>query len=136
VADPNDPFYAGQTADTLNPTEECFTVTGQAALATEQDWLPNDTATLTGPGTLSGTLTFTLYTGDNCGETSGAPVDGQEYTVNVTNAASGSEFSTSNETFTVKAADAGSYSWLVHYDDNVLADPADRCETSTISITD
>jgi hypothetical protein len=136
VADPNDPFYAGQTADTLNPTEECFTVTGQAGLATAQDWLPNDTATLTGPGTLSGTLTFTLYTGDNCGKTSGATVAGQQYTVNVTNAASGSKFSTSNETFTVEAADAGSYSWLVHYDDNVLADPADRCETSTLSITD
>ena len=56
--------------------------------------------------------------------------------MNVTNAASGSKFSTSNQTFKVKAADAGSYSWLVHYDDNVLADPADRCETSTLSITD
>ena len=90
----------------------------------------------TGPSTLSGTLMFTLYTGDNCGTTSGAPVAGQQYTVNVTNAASGSKFSTSNQTFKVKAADAGSYSWLVQYDDNVLADPADRCETSTLSITD
>jgi hypothetical protein len=132
----DDTNYPGQTAHTDNLADECFTVTGTASLSTAQDWLPNDSATLTGDANLNGTLTFTLYTGDNCGATSGAPVTGQSYTVNVLDATSGSEFSTSNETFTVKAADAGSYSWLVHYDDNTLADPADRCETSSVSITD
>jgi hypothetical protein len=117
-------------------TTECFTVTGRAALTTAQRWRPNDSATLTGPSNLNGTLTFTLYTGDNCGVTSGAAVPSQQYVVTVTNAASGSTFSTSNTTFDVVAANAGSYSWLVHYDDNVLADPDDRCEKSTVSITD
>ena len=106
-----------------------------AALTTAQRWRPNDSATLTGPSNLNGTLTFTLYTGDNCGVTSGAPVPNQQYVVPVTNAASGSTFSTNNTTFDVVAANAGSYSWLVHYDD-VLADPDDHCEKSTVSITD
>lgn len=122
--------------DHFDGTTECFTVTGRAALTTAQDWLPNDTATLTGPSNLNGMLTFTLYTGDNCGLTSGAPVPNQQYVVTVSNAASGSTFPTSNTSFKVTTANAGSYSWLVHYDDNVLADPDDRCETSTVSITD
>ena len=49
----------------------------QRCITTSQDWLPNDTATLTGPTNLTGTLTFQLYTGDNCGVTSGAPVANQ-----------------------------------------------------------
>ena len=95
--------------------------------------MPNDTATLTGPTNLTGTLTFQLYTGDNCGATSGAPVAGQEYIVPVNNAASGSTFSTSNTTFKVKAS--ASYSWLVTYNDNTLGDPAPHCEKSTLTIT-
>jgi hypothetical protein len=135
--------YTGDSPNTngAGPTacpdaNEAVIVTGNAQLATAQDWLPNDTATLTGDTNLNGTLTFTLFTGDNCGVTSGAPVSGQQYVVAVVDAPSGSEFSTSNTTFKVKAADAGSYSWLVSYDDDVLNDPDDRCETSTLTITD
>jgi hypothetical protein len=131
--------YTGSSPNTLGAAGSCpdaaeeATVIGNAALTTEQDWLPNDTATLTGPTNLTGTLTFKLYTGDNCGATSGAPVANQEYIVPVNNAASGSTFSTSNTTFKVKAS--ASYSWLVTYVDNVLGDPAPHCEKSTLSIT-
>ena len=53
----------------------------------------------------------------------------------VTNAASGSSFPTNNTTAVVAATD-GNYSWLVHYDDNVLSNPADSCsETTAIDIT-
>ena len=135
--------YSGDSPNTLGAgpsgcpegTEE-VTVGGEAGLATAQDWLPNDTATLTGPTNLNGTLTFTLYTGDNCGVTSGAAVPGQEYIVPVVNAPSPSDFSTSNTTFVVDASNEGSYSWLVSYDDANLADPDDECEVSTVSITD
>jgi hypothetical protein len=136
--------YSGSSPNTLgtdlspcpDPSgAENVVITGNAALATTQDWLPNDTATLTGPTNLSGTLTFQLYTGSTCA-TGGTPVAGQLYTVPVSNAASGSTFSTSNTTFKVRDANEGSYSWLVTYDDNVLADPAPRCETSTLTITD
>jgi hypothetical protein len=116
-----------------NDGDEEVVVTGSAGLSTAQDWLPNDTATLTGPVNLNGTLTFQLYSGDNCGATSGSAVSGQLYTVTVTNKASGSTFSTSNTTFKVTAG--ASYSWKVTYDDNVLTDPAPSCEKSTLTIT-
>jgi len=119
-----------------NDGDEEVTVTGTSSLSTAQDWLPNDTATLTGDTNLNGTVTFQLYTGDNCGETDGAAVTGQQYTVPVSNAPSGSEFHTSNTTFKVKAADAGKYSWLVTYDDTKLADPDPVCESSDLSISD
>ena len=136
VYDPlNDPNYQGK-GGSFDGSNECFTVIGSAGLSTAQDWLPNDTATLTGDANLNGTLTFTLYTGDNCGVTSGSAVSGQTYTITVSGAASGTQFSTSNTTFKVKIATAGSYSWLVHYQDSVLTSPTDKCEKSTVSITD
>jgi hypothetical protein len=138
--------YSGNLPNTLGvaaiaclsqPATEKVTVTGHSHLSTAQDWLPNDTATLTGDTTLSGSLTFTLFHGDNCGVTSGLAVTGQSYTVPVpAGTASGSTFSTSNSTFKVTTANAGDYSWLVHYHDNVLTSPADTCEKSTVSITD
>ena len=114
---------------------EDVVVVGQSALSTAQDWLPNDTATVTGPTNLNGTLTFTLYTGSDCA-TSGTPVPNQSYSFTLTNAASPAVRSTTNSTFKVTAANEGAYSWLVHYDDTTLTDPPDRCETTTVSITD
>ena len=62
---------------------------------------------------------------------------GQSYSFTLANAPSPAVRSTSNATFKVTAANAGAYSWLVHYDDTILTDPApNRCETSTVSITD
>ncbi len=116
-------------------SDEAVVVSGSAGLSTAQDWLPNDTATLTGDTNLTGTLTFQLYTGDNCGVTDGSAVSGQSYTVNVSNAASGSTFSTNNTTSFVQA-DSGKYSWLVTYDDHHLADPGASCESTDINITD
>jgi len=135
--------YTGDSPNTLGagPTacpdaNEAVIVTGTSALATAQDWLPNDTATITGDTNLNGTLTFQLYTGDNCGATSGSAVSGQFYSFTLTNASSPAVRSTTNTTFKVDTASQGSYSWLVHYDDTTLTDPPDRCETSTVSITD
>jgi hypothetical protein len=135
TADPDDPNYPGQAALTDNLTEECFTVTGSSGLATAQDWLPNDTATLTGDSNLNGTLTFQLYTGTDC-EVTGTAVTGQFYSIDVVDAAPGSTFNTSNTTFKVNAGNEGSYSWRVIYDDDTLADPVPVCETSTVAITD
>jgi hypothetical protein len=135
--------YAGKNADTSNPTQECFTVTGAAASASAQRWLPNDRIVLTGDTNLNGTLTVTLYSGADCGATGGLAVPGQQYIIPVTNAASGTAFNTTNTTFYVGTnADGtaggtpGAYSWLVHYDDTTLSDPLDRCESSNVSITD
>jgi hypothetical protein len=135
--------YSGDSPNTLGagPTgcpdvNEEVVVTGNAQSATAQDWLPNDTATITGDTNLNGTLTFQLYTGNNCGVTSGSAVPGQSYSFTLTNAPSPAVRSTTNTTFKVTAANQGAYSWLVHYDDTTLTDPADKCETSTVSITD
>jgi hypothetical protein len=135
--------YSGDSPNTLGagPTgcpdvNEEVVVTGRSFSATAQDWLPNDTATITGDTNLNGTLTFQLYTGDNCGVTSGAAVPGQSYSFTLTNAPSPAVRSTTNTTFKVTAANEGAYSWLVHYDDTTLTDPLDKCETTTVSITD
>src|SRR5206468_2754176 len=53
---------------------ECFPVRDSTSYTSVQDWLPNDTATVTSAGStaLNGSLTFTLYSGNNCGATSGS----------------------------------------------------------------
>jgi hypothetical protein len=131
----DDPNTNGATTSCPDANEE-VTVGGTSSLATDQDWLPNDTATLTGDTNLTGTLTFQLYTGDNCGVTDGEAVAGQSYSPTVADAASGSTFSTSNTTFVVKEADSGNYSWLVTYVDDNLESPDPVCETTEITIVD
>ena len=133
---------AETTPTRSEPTTSCpdaneeVTVGGTSSLVTDQDWLPNDTATLTGDTNLTGTLTFQLYTGDNCGVTDGEAVAGQSYSPTVADAASGTTFSTSNTTFVVKEADSGNYSWLVTYVDDNLESPDPVCETTEITIVD
>jgi hypothetical protein len=122
---------------------ETITVIGSADSASQQRWLPNDRVVLTTTGgtTLNGTLTVTLYPSIDC---TGTAVSGQTYTFNPSGDPSGSVYQTTNTTFFVgtnpdgtAGGAAGSYSWLVHYHDNNLTSPADRCETSTVSpITD
>ena len=112
-------------------------VTGSAAFTTEQNWLPNDSATVTAPAgtTLNGTLSFTLYdTADCTGNvlydesftiTAGAPGGTTRTTTNGTNPA---------DTFVAEASDH--VSWLVEYDDTTLNDPADSCKEDTNLIID
>jgi len=156
----NDPNYGGQTANTSNPAAECLTVTGTSSSSSKQRWLPNDRVTLTGDGNLNGTLTVTLYSGTfggtaaNCTApaATATAVPGQSYSITVTNGdKTGAPYNTSNTdpatapntTFYVgtkpngdAGGAAGTYFWLVHYVDNALASPTDRCETSTLTITD
>jgi hypothetical protein len=158
VYDPgNDPNYQSSAGILDGSSTECFTVTGTSASSSAQRWLPNDRVTLTGDAALNGTLTVTLYSGTfsgtaaNCTAGSATAVTGQSYTFTVTNGAkTGASFNTSNTdpatsghtTFYVgtnpdgtAGGTTGTYFWLVHYDDNTLTDPTDRCETSTVSIT-
>jgi hypothetical protein len=124
--------YAGQTGGVDNAADECFTVTGQASLSTAQDWLPNDSATITGPTALSGTATFTLYHDLTCGNDGGAVVYGP---VGVSVSGSSPQtVGTLNTTKVVQATD-GNYSWKVTYADAVLGAPSASCETTSIDIT-
>jgi hypothetical protein len=140
-----DPNNLGSTHnDACDDTDETVEVTGTSSLSTDQDWLPNDTATLTGDANLNGTLTFTLYNDGTCGDDGGTAQYSEEVTVD--DAASGSSFSTSNgepasathdAPFFVTTDNDGSYSWLVQYVDDNLTSPDDSCvEVTDITVTD
>jgi len=105
----------------------------------------------TSGGTLTGTLTVSLYSGtftvttgvctpDSPGSTA---ITGQSYTFNPSDAASGSTFNTTNSTFFVGTGpdgtntygSPGAYFWLVQYHDNNLTSPKDHCESSNVTIT-
>ncbi len=133
--------YSGDSPNTndIDPTgcpdaNEAVIVTGEAALSTAQDWLPNDTATITGPTALSGTATFTLFTGIDCGAGGDDNIVYGPVDVGVSGP-SPQTAETANTTLVLEAG-SGGYSWLVSYDDAVLDDPVDSCETTTITITD
>lgn len=135
-----------------------------ASSSSAQRWLPNDRIVLnaTGGATLDGTLTATLYhgtfdgTGANCtvDPNEATAVSGQSYTFDTSPGPdpgvpdpSGTVYQTTNSTFFVgtnpdgsaggaAGSSAGNYFWLIDYDDANLADPADRCESSNVTITD
>jgi len=125
------------TGSSDSSSGECFTVTDTTASSSAQNWLPNDTATVTaGAGApLNGTLSAQLYTGDNCGVTSGSAVSGQLYTLTLTNATSLADrtLTTSNSTFLVKSS--ASVSWLITFtstDSNVSG--STHCEVTSLTI--
>jgi hypothetical protein len=129
---------ANYTGSSDASSGECFTVTDTFANTSAQDWLPNDTATVASAhgAPLNGTLSAQLYTGDNCGATSGAAVNGQLYQKPLTNATSAADrtLTTSNTTFKVSAST--STSWLVTFtstDPNVTG--TSHCESTSLTIT-
>jgi hypothetical protein len=141
VYDPGtDPNYAGQ-GGSFTSVDECFTVTGVATLSTNQNWVPNDSATITGPTSLSGTATFTLYHDADCGagvgEGAADIVYGPE-PVTVSGSSPQTVHTTNSNPATLVVLDAtdGEYSWLVSYADGTLGAPDNVCETTTIAITD
>jgi hypothetical protein len=133
-----DPPNTNGTDHNLNCTDtnEDVVVTDTTAATSAQTWLPNDTGTITSAGgaALNGTLSIQLYTGDNCGATSGSAVSGQLYTKTLTNAASPQSLTTSNTTFSVTAS--SSVSWKVTFassDPNVAS--TSHCESTSLTIT-
>jgi hypothetical protein len=129
---------ANYTGSSDATSGECFTVTDSTANTSAQNWLPNDTATVTAAhgAPLNGTLAAQLYTGDNCGATSGSAVSGQLYQKTLTNATTAADrtLTTSNTTFTVSASSATS--WLVTFtstDSNVSPTPS-HCESTSLTI--
>jgi hypothetical protein len=120
-------------ASSDSASTECFTVTDSTSITSTQSWVPNDSATVTAAGgsALSGTLTFTLYNGTDCGET-GTAVANQSYPFTITAGASPVTRSTSNTT----AVPAGSYSWLVTFDSSDNQFDSSHCEESTLSVDD
>jgi hypothetical protein len=133
-----DPPNTNGTSHNLDcsDTNENVTVTDTTASSSAQTWLPNDTAAVTSAhgAPLNGTLSVQLYTGPDCGATSGSAVSGQLYQATLTNAASPATLTTTNTSFTVSTSN--SVSWLVTFasnDPNVTG--SSHCETTTMTIT-
>jgi len=117
-------------------TAEDVTVTGSAAFNTQQNWLPNDSATVTAPAgtTLNGTLTFTLYGTANC---SGTALYTESFTITNGDQAGETRATTNGSVpaTTYVATAGGTFTWLVSYNDTALNDPANSCkEDSTLTI--
>jgi hypothetical protein len=112
--------------------EDVVVTTVPSMLSTDQNWLPNDSATVTAPagsGNLAGTVSFDLYASADC---TGTAI--YSTTANVSGAAP-KTVSTSNTT--VKATASGSYSWKVSYDSTNPAQrdiPASCQETTSLTI--
>lgn len=155
--------YGGNLPNTTAPTtantcaapgaNERVTVIGSVTSATKQRWLPNDRIVLsTNAGVLDGSLVATLYYGNftvtngTCTANAGAV---NKYSITIDTSpggvpsASGTAFQTNNTNVFVgsnvdgSAAGAnGTYFWLIQYDDTNLDDPKDRCESTSITVTD
>jgi hypothetical protein len=135
-------FRAVYTSDTANytgssdsSTGECFQVKDTTAATSAQNWLPNDSATITSTGgtNLNGTLSFTLYSGDNCGATSGSVLRSAE-TFTLTDAASPATRVTTNST--TKVSTTSTVSWLVSFtSSDSLVGSSSHCEKTSLTIT-
>lgn len=159
---PNTGAATAVSCDTTGANNEQVTVIGSASSSSKQGWRPNDRITLTSTAgtTMSGDLTVTLYYGAlhtgatlaNCTLASGAVQEYQETWKSGGDnpAISGNPVTvhTNNTSFYVGTnPDTGaaggpdtdathSYIWLIHYVDNSLTSPNDRCEVSTITHND
>jgi hypothetical protein len=130
TADPADPNYAGQTAPTSNPTQECFTVTDVASTRTEQSWLPQDTAIVTSAGgsAIAGSVTWSFYENGTCAGTAARTLG--PVTVDATGRAT-----TNNTTYETTAK---TISWKAVFtsSNGVGSGPPAPCETMTVSVLD
>jgi len=137
-ADPDDPNYDEATDFDAS---ECLTVTDTSDTSTAQNWLPNDSATITSTGgsTLAGNVTFNLYDDGTCGDDGGSVVYGPEV-VDVatgTGTADSRTVTTSNTAFVVTSANnTGAYSWEVIYSGTSGISGSEACESTSITITD
>ena len=119
------------TANLCGAANESVIVTDTSSTVTKQNWLPNDSATLTtGGGTsLNGTLSFTLFESNNCTGTVLRPAE----TFTLTNAASGSIFNTTNSTVLVLTSTTVSWG-VIFTSSDPLVGSSSRCETTTLTV--
>jgi hypothetical protein len=134
--DPPNTNGTSHNLDCSDTANEDVIVRDTTAMTSAQTWLPNDTATVASAhgAPLNGTMSVQLYTGDNCGATSGSAVSGQLYTRTLTNATSPQSLTTTNTTFSVTTSQ--SVSWLVTFtstDPNVSG--SSHCENTSLTIT-
>jgi hypothetical protein len=129
VYDPGaDPNYQGK-GTSFDGSSECFTVTDTSSIVTDQNWLPNDSATVTtaGGSPVSGTVTFKLYEDADCGVTAPTAVK-----ATFTDSTPANGFTTNNTT--VYTANQ-TVSWKATFvSDNNVGGSTSTCEVSTVTI--
>ena len=119
------------TANGCNGANESVIVTDTSSTVTAQNWLPNDSATITtgGGSPLNGSLSFTLFESANCTGT----VLRSAQTFSLSNTASGTTFNTTNTT--VRVLTSTTVSWGVIF---TSSDPfvggSNRCETTSLVV--
>jgi hypothetical protein len=129
VYDPGtDPNYQASKGAFDGSSTECFTVTDTSSIVTNQNWLPNDSATVTtGGSTVSGTVTFKLYEDADCGVTAPTAVK-----TTFTDNTPGDGFTTNN---TSVYTSSQTISWEATFvSDNGVTSSTSSCETSTVTI--
>jgi hypothetical protein len=129
VYDPGaDPNYQGK-GTSFDGSSECFTVTDTSSIVTNQNWLPNDSATVTtaGGSQVSGTVTFSLYEDADCGVTVPTAVK-----ATFTDNTPGDGFTTGNSTVYTASQ---TVSWKATFvSDNNVGGSTSTCEVSTVTI--
>jgi len=141
---PGDTTYPPPPSGTFtNPdnTGECFRVQDTSSMTTAQNWLPNDSATITSAnGTaLNGTVDFTLYDGTLTNCTPGAAtVLYTEPTITLTaNTASPATVHTNNTDTKITVASNRTVTWRVVFtssDSGVASPTSATCETTNLTI--
>ena len=129
--------YTSTNANYLNSADagsegECLTVKDTTSGTSEQDWLPNDSATFTSLGgtALNGTVTFSLHSGLTC---AGTAIAGTTEQFTLTDEASPATRSTTNSTVLVKVSQ--DVSWLVVFaSSDPLVGGSQKCETTSLTI--
>jgi Cu/Zn superoxide dismutase len=113
------------------PGESSVVGKAPSSISTGQELFPQDAATIAAGagGTPTGTVTFKLFAPDDA-TCAGSPVYTE--TVSLTNGSA----STSNSTFSVNAADASTYRWLVEYGGDATHEGAtSACGTEHFTLT-
>jgi hypothetical protein len=114
---------------------ECFTVRDSTTATSAQDWLPNDTATITSTDsstTVSGTISITLYESADC---SGDAVSGQTYTSGTLSGTGSISYSTSNSTYKVSSSKSVSWKVVFTSSNTNLVGSSNHCETTSLTVT-
>ena len=126
-----DDFYLASAH--TDSTHECFTVKDTTSARSAQNWLPNDSATITSLGStaLNGTLSFTLYTGTTCAANGGTILRTAEtFSINEASPATRVTSNTATKVLTTQRV-----SWLVEFTSNEpLVAGSSHCESTSLTI--
>ncbi|CAN5807131.1 hypothetical protein BH18ACT11_BH18ACT11_13560 [soil metagenome] len=134
---------AGQGVDPAGPTsctdpaEDVVVKKAESSITSMQNYLPNDTATISGAGTLNGTVTFTLYRTDaQCTADTNNDNGTAVYKESGVALGAGNTASTNNTTYKVEdGAKEGAYTWGVTYSGDNTNNGSRSCvEDSSVTI--